>query len=195
MSLSDLEITPEEAVSLMKQGSTLLKCGRSGSPHFREFVLSDDLETLTWTSPKKRSDESSGLFSFFSFCDFCCISSYFNLVRLAMIKEIRLGQKTLVFLRNPLPEYEPFSFSLIYDDRTLDVVCKDKLEFTVWVTGLKSLTVDPQSLNLGEAPPSLKNSGRMTSNDRLSISFRGSQTIVSKREGNIEVFAEFVIFF
>ena len=110
-------------------------------------------------------------------------------VRLAVIQEIRLGQKTMVFQKNPLPEYEAFSFSLIYDDRTLDIVCKDKLEFSVWVTGLKSLTVDPQEIKLENA--SLTASGRMPiESESLSISFKGGQTIVSKREGIVWLFSE-----
>ena len=96
---------------------------------------------------------------------------------LAIIKEIRLGQKTAVFQKNPLPEYEPFSFSLIYDDRTLDIVCKDKLEFNIWVTGLRSLTVDQVELDTEKLQRAA------VQGDRLQISFKGSQTIVSKREG------------
>ena len=88
----------------------------------------------------------------------------------------------MVFQRNPLPEYEQFSFSLIYDDRTLDIICKDKLEFNTWITGLKTLTIDPQgSRPAAQVPPHMVRAA--TENDRLSISFRGGQTIVSKREG------------
>ena len=112
------------------------------------------------------------------------------------IKEIRLGQKTIVFQKNPLPEYEPFSFSLIYTDRTLDIVCKDKLEFEIWVTGLKSLTVGAADQLKKEKLEATGSKGSLTrvqsEGDRLSISFKGSQTIVSKREGK---FFEKIYFF
>ncbi|XP_062025866.1 PH, RCC1 and FYVE domains-containing protein 1-like [Rosa rugosa] len=41
--------------------------------------------------------------------------------------------------RYPRPEKEYKSFSLIYDDRSLDSICKDKDEAEVWFTGLKAL--------------------------------------------------------
>ena len=109
-----------------------------------------------------------------------CSFTHSWVVSLSEIKEIRLGQKTLVFQKNPLPEYEPFSFSLIYDDRTLDIVSKDKAEFNTWVVGLKSLTMDGQEAR-PQAVPELTRTP--TETEKLSISFKGSQTIVSKREG------------
>jgi hypothetical protein len=96
------------------------------------------------------------------------------------VREIRLGQKTSVFQKNPVPEYEALSFSLIYGgDRTLDIICKDKKEFETWVGGLKSLTLEPQSVDLSTADTTRVQSER----DRLSVVFRGSTTIVQKREG------------
>ncbi|KAL5981104.1 hypothetical protein ACLOJK_029024 [Asimina triloba] len=41
--------------------------------------------------------------------------------------------------RYPRPEKEYQSFSLIYDDRSLDLICKDKDEAEVWFVGLKAL--------------------------------------------------------
>jgi len=49
-----------EALSLMLRGATMLKCGRAGQPHFRYFLLLPDMQTLQWTSPKKKADQSSG---------------------------------------------------------------------------------------------------------------------------------------
>ncbi|KAL3501397.1 hypothetical protein ACH5RR_035846 [Cinchona calisaya] len=45
-----------------------------------------------------------------------------------------------IFQRYPRPEKEYRSFSLIYNDRTLDVICKDKDEAEVWFVGLKALS-------------------------------------------------------
>ncbi|KAK1308581.1 Ultraviolet-B receptor UVR8 [Acorus calamus] len=44
-----------------------------------------------------------------------------------------------IFQRYPRPEKEYQSFSLIYNDRSLDLICKDKDEAEVWFVGLKAL--------------------------------------------------------
>ncbi|CAN1357307.1 PH, RCC1 and FYVE domains-containing protein 1 [Linum perenne] len=44
-----------------------------------------------------------------------------------------------IFQRYPRPEKEYQSFSLIYGDRSLDLICKDKDEADVWFVGLKAL--------------------------------------------------------
>lgn len=44
-----------------------------------------------------------------------------------------------IFKRYPRPEKEYQSFSLIYNDRSLDLICKDKDEAEVWFVGLKAL--------------------------------------------------------
>jgi hypothetical protein len=95
------------------------------------------------------------------------------------VKEIRLGQKTAIFLKNRENQIlESTSFSLIYSDRTLDIICKDKREFDVWVTGLKSLTIDPQQIDLTD------DSHLMTEEEKIIVTFKGSTTIVNKREGS-----------
>ncbi|GAY36623.1 hypothetical protein CUMW_023380 [Citrus unshiu] len=52
-----------------------------------------------------------------------------------------LHEKSLkaTFQRYPRPEKEYQSFSLIYNDRSLDLICKDKDEAEVWLVGLKAL--------------------------------------------------------
>lgn len=58
-------------------------------------------------------------------------------VLISQISEIKVGQKTPNFKRNPLPQFETRSFSLIYGGgRSLDIVCKDRKEFQTWTTGL-----------------------------------------------------------
>ncbi|RXH83889.1 hypothetical protein DVH24_013134 [Malus domestica] len=44
-----------------------------------------------------------------------------------------------MMLRYPRPEKEYQSFSLIYNERSLDLICKDKDEAEVWFSGLKAL--------------------------------------------------------
>jgi len=57
----EVAITPTQAVIAMKKGASLLKFGRQGDPHFRTFKLSEDMKTLTWTSPKKKGNAASGI--------------------------------------------------------------------------------------------------------------------------------------
>ncbi|KAL2665745.1 hypothetical protein AAZX31_02G264000 [Glycine max] len=52
-------------------------------------------------------------------------------------KHLKLSQP--IFQRYPRPEKEYQSFSLIYNDRSLDLICKDKDEAEVWFSGLKAL--------------------------------------------------------
>jgi serine/threonine protein kinase len=40
-------------ITEMQAGTVMLKCGRSGRPHFALFQLSDDAQYLQWTSRKK----------------------------------------------------------------------------------------------------------------------------------------------
>ncbi|KHM99695.1 Protein Brevis radix-like 1 [Glycine soja] len=60
-------------------------------------------------------------------------------LKLTNVSRIISGQRTPIFQRYPRPEKEYQSFSLIYNDRSLDLICKDKDEAEVWFSGLKAL--------------------------------------------------------
>ncbi|XP_022752404.1 PH, RCC1 and FYVE domains-containing protein 1-like isoform X2 [Durio zibethinus] len=60
-------------------------------------------------------------------------------LKLSLVSRIISGQRTPIFQRYPRPEKEYQSFSLIYNDRSLDLICKDKDEAEVWFSGLKTL--------------------------------------------------------
>eukprot|EP01088_Endostelium_zonatum_P020096 TRINITY_DN7243_c0_g1_i1.p1 TRINITY_DN7243_c0_g1~~TRINITY_DN7243_c0_g1_i1.p1 ORF type:complete len:631 (+),score=137.51 TRINITY_DN7243_c0_g1_i1:27-1919(+) len=183
-------VTFEESIRYMTQGTSLLKCSARGYPHFRVFTLSEDYKILKWTSPKK---------------DFSSTS-----VRIADVKEMRLGQKTVAFKKTKRPELEHLSFSLIYSsnqEKTLDVVCKDKKELELWVTGLKTLITDPSSSNNtnniinssnnNNNSSSLSNSASnpkspprlLKKQDSVNVEFRGSKTIVKKVESFNDVYS------
>lgn len=49
------------------------------------------------------------------------------------------GQKTVIFQRYKDPKVENISFSLLYKDRSLDIVCKDEREFQIWTIGIQYL--------------------------------------------------------
>jgi E3 ubiquitin-protein ligase HERC3 len=117
----DRGVPMSECLQLLKQGSTMLKYGNHGKPHFRTFVLTADERYIIWFSPNKSSKKSQ--------------------VALSEVKQLITGQRTYVFQKHKSQDLETLSFSLVYgDDRTLDIVCKDKREYMNWVTGLQYIS-------------------------------------------------------
>ncbi|CAN4117972.1 unnamed protein product [Withania somnifera] len=106
----------EQAITALKKGAYLLKYGRRGKPKFCPFRLSNDETALIWFSGKEEKH-----------------------LNLSHVSRIISGQRTPIFQRYPRPEKEYQSFSLIYNDRSLDLICKDKDEAEVWFSGLKGL--------------------------------------------------------
>ncbi|KAJ6895049.1 hypothetical protein NC651_021506 [Populus alba x Populus x berolinensis] len=106
----------EQAITALKKGAYLLKYGRRGKPKFCPFRLSSDESVLIWFSGKEEKH-----------------------LRLSHVSRIVSGQRTPIFQRYPRPEKEYQSFSLIYNERSLDLICKDKDEAEVWFSGLKAL--------------------------------------------------------
>ncbi|XP_072989524.1 PH, RCC1 and FYVE domains-containing protein 1-like isoform X1 [Typha latifolia] len=113
----------EKALIALKKGAQLLKYGRKGKPKFYPFRLSNDESLLVWVSSSKE-----------------------KILKLASVSRIISGQRTLVFQRYLLPDKDHLSFSLIYNNgkRSLDLICKDKVEAEVWFTGLNSLISSSQ---------------------------------------------------
>uniref|UniRef100_A0A5B7BJ92 FYVE-type domain-containing protein n=1 Tax=Davidia involucrata TaxID=16924 RepID=A0A5B7BJ92_DAVIN len=114
VSLAERDI--DQAITALKKGAYLLKYGRRGSPKFCPFRLSNDESTLIWYYGKEEKQ-----------------------LKLHHVSRIIPGQRTAIFQRYPRPEKEYQSFSLIYNDRSLDLICKDKEEAEVWFVGLKAL--------------------------------------------------------
>ncbi|KAG8085423.1 hypothetical protein GUJ93_ZPchr0010g9979 [Zizania palustris] len=106
----------EQAITALKKGAYLLKYGRRGKPKFCPFRLSNDESVLIWFSGKEEKQ-----------------------LRLSHVSRIIPGQRTAIFQRYPRPEKECQSFSLISQDRSLDIICKDKDEAEVWFAGLKTI--------------------------------------------------------
>ncbi|XAR62370.1 hypothetical protein NMG60_11017102 [Bertholletia excelsa] len=113
---SSVERDIEQAITALKKGACLLKYGRRGKPKFCHFRLANDESVLIWISGKEEKH-----------------------LKLSHVSKIISGQRTPIFQRYPRPEKEYQSFSLIYSDRSLDLICKDKEEAEVWFSGLKAL--------------------------------------------------------
>uniref|UniRef100_A0A0A9EGA8 PH domain-containing protein n=1 Tax=Arundo donax TaxID=35708 RepID=A0A0A9EGA8_ARUDO len=106
----------EQAITGLKKGTHLLKYGRRGKPKFCPFKLSNDETVLIWYTGKVEKK-----------------------LRLDQVSKIIPGQHTAIFQRHPRPDKEFQSFSLIYGQRSLDLICKDKNEAEAWFVGLKAL--------------------------------------------------------
>ncbi|GMJ15147.1 hypothetical protein like AT5G19420 [Hibiscus trionum] len=106
----------EQAISTLKKGMYLLKYGRWGRPKICPFRLSNDEKSLIWYFDKTEKQ-----------------------LRLSQVSKIVSGQRTAVFQRIPQPDKEQQSFSLIYNKRSLDLICKDRDEAELWFTVLRVL--------------------------------------------------------
>ncbi|CAM9002313.1 unnamed protein product [Rhodiola kirilowii] len=110
----------DQVLTSLKKGAHLLKYGRKGKPKFYPFRLSSDESSLIWVS---NSGERS--------------------LKLSTVSKIVPGQRTAVFQRFLRPDKDYLSFSLIYNygKRSLDLICKDKVEAETWIAGLQELIV------------------------------------------------------
>ncbi|OVA14280.1 FYVE zinc finger [Macleaya cordata] len=106
------------AIVALKKGAQLLKYGRRGKPKFCPFRLSTDEKHLLWYSGQEE-----------------------RYLSLDSVTKIILGQGNVNFQRQPQPEKECQSFSLIYanGERSLDLICKDKEQAESWCVGLRAL--------------------------------------------------------
>ena len=115
---------PVDAIDKLVAGASLLKFGRQGNPHFRDFALSDDLRFITWISKGKRKDDTQ-----------------FPLSQCTLLE----GQKTAVFKKNDRDDLRHLSFSLDWasNNKTLDLVCSDMAQYRLWKSTLQFLILHP----------------------------------------------------
>ncbi|XP_015879928.3 PH, RCC1 and FYVE domains-containing protein 1 [Ziziphus jujuba] len=106
----------QQAIISVKKGAYLLKCRQSGKPKFCPFRLSADEKFLIWYSGQNERQ-----------------------LRLSSVTKIIPGQKTVSFQRQLQPEKESQSFSLVYanGERSLDLICKDRVQADSWILGLR----------------------------------------------------------
>eukprot|EP01084_Bolivina_argentea_P083482 151135_1 len=109
-----------DAIGFMKKGSSMLKYGKRGYPHFRHFELSHDGQYLMWYTSSKKLDKSR--------------------INLHDVTCIQKGQLTANFKKHLQPRLAPCSFSLIYQgEKTLDVITKSKNHYLLWTAGLEKI--------------------------------------------------------
>ncbi|KAH7683593.1 Regulator of chromosome condensation 1/beta-lactamase-inhibitor protein II [Dioscorea alata] len=157
----------EQAITALKKGSCLLKYGRRGKPKFCPFRLSKDGTSLIWYSGKEEKQ-----------------------LTLSHVSKIIPGQRTAIFQRYPRPDKEYQSFSLIYNDRSLDLICKDKDEAEVWFVGLRALISRDcyrkvRLESIGDRTLSNKNASTTQKISPLTLPFCGSE-IFQKDSGETQ---------
>lgn len=92
------------------------------------FQLTSDLSSLIWYSSS--NDQAR--------------------VQTKDIDDVRPGQSSSVFQKYPIPMLQHLSFSIYYNDRTLDLTCKDEIEYDFWVTALKALAYSAKGFTISK---------------------------------------------
>jgi len=133
----------------------LLKYGTYGYPHFRLFQLSANNTHLQWFSQAKSLKDSK--------------------VAIESIIDLRSGQTTPSFHRHKAPELAKCSFSLFYDNgkRTLDLICKDANEYTIWTQGIRKL------MDLSQNPHALIGLKQLVLPLKIECTRRSAQDIIN----------------
>ena len=111
-----------DVLQYMRRGTSFLKYGKRGYPHFRQFQLSGDNMRLLWFSKSKKLKDT--------------------LLELGDVTDVVMGQTTPVFDRHRTPYLASSSFSLLYNYRhdSINLISKDPNEFKIWTRGLQHIT-------------------------------------------------------
>ena len=109
---------------------------RNGESNERQFFISNDFKYLGWRKP---SDEPFNIKNCKKSID--NLVSSIILVPLISIHTIILGRYTKVFKKKKHNNTKEFylSFSLITEERTVDIVAKTTYDYEAWILGISSL--------------------------------------------------------
>ena len=143
-----------DVLAYMRRGSSFLKYGRHGFPHFRFVFLDEDSSRLYWFSSGKKISKCRGIVPVI----FCprhsdSLTSLSCVVDLTASAQLILGQQTRTFVRNKTPDLERLSFSIQWGsepDQTLDLVATDQNDFNIWTVGLRTLLEKVRTHNANE---------------------------------------------
>jgi len=138
MSKGDHRLTRETLVKnirAMRQPTQLLRVADNGRPKFKTFNISSDHKFLLWDSTNKRPEQTR--------------------IALNDIIQVVYGQRTEKFNKARRKDLDAFSFSIIcrvplvapgggpvsgQGTDSLDLVCKDEKEFTVWAQTMLAIS-------------------------------------------------------
>jgi len=112
-----------DAYPYLATGSSMMKFGKRGKPHFRIVQLSPDSSYLLWFSANKYMDQSR--------------------IPVNSINAVVMGQQTDNFKRMKWSSLSPCSFSILHgpaaNQKSLDLVAKSSDEALLWVHALRKL--------------------------------------------------------
>jgi len=134
----------------MNTGSLLTKYSTSGRPAQRWFFVSEDGSEVMWVAPKKPHEPSPKKKDVEEAIQkekkrFISLGSEIRSKWLADVRVMYYGPyhswnfQRYVKKMDGASGYPWLAFSLEFPDRTLDVVCKDEEEVTIWFLGIQSL--------------------------------------------------------
>ena len=127
---------PWDSLTRCQQGDSLLKFGRQGDPHFRNFKISTNFECITWRSKGKLQQ--------------------IPLANVAKGGGFLPGNLHGLFKRNTKKRYDArVCFSLDYTTKTLDLVCSDTDQYHAWSEAITYLLANGPPLE-SERPESTK---------------------------------------
>eukprot|EP00817_Percolomonadidae_sp_ATCC50343_P000179 CAMPEP_0117418304 /NCGR_PEP_ID=MMETSP0758-20121206/111_1 /TAXON_ID=63605 /ORGANISM="Percolomonas cosmopolitus, Strain AE-1 (ATCC 50343)" /LENGTH=1041 /DNA_ID=CAMNT_0005198725 /DNA_START=476 /DNA_END=3602 /DNA_ORIENTATION=- len=135
---TELNMTAKECVAQIKDNvHVLLKFGRQGKPHYRNFQLSRDGRFVCWLSKNnKKAPTTIPLID-----------------KEKRLSKLILGQKTDVFKQSDFwrradKTKTSLSFSIIYKtlkgEKSLDLVATNRKQYLTWITALQFI-LDPRS--------------------------------------------------
>jgi len=124
-----------DAFPYLARGSSMMKFGKRGKPHFRIVQLSPDSGYLLWFSANKYMDQSK--------------------IAINSVTSVMMGQHTENFKNMKWTSLSPCSFSVIYDKgtKTLDLVAKSSDEALLWVHALRKLVDMRKTYDFCQADP------------------------------------------
>eukprot|EP00826_Nyctotherus_ovalis_P005008 TRINITY_DN11111_c0_g4_i1.p1 TRINITY_DN11111_c0_g4~~TRINITY_DN11111_c0_g4_i1.p1 ORF type:complete len:450 (+),score=150.51 TRINITY_DN11111_c0_g4_i1:115-1464(+) len=124
----------QRAIEIMQIGSNLLKYTGKGIPHIRQFQLSGDMQRVFWYSGSKPQSET-------------CID-------MMLVENVAVGGQASPLVKKSLPMFSNISFGVVYKhkgkERTVNITCKDELEFDLWVCGIKALSYYFKGLSISK---------------------------------------------
>ncbi|KJE92081.1 phospholipase C delta 4 [Capsaspora owczarzaki ATCC 30864] len=124
---TSLTMPIETCLQLMVKGANMLKyTSTAGSPHHRLFRLDPSNMIILWYKILGKD-------------------TFPKAIHINSIKELRRGQRTKPFEKDPWRDLEGQSFSLIYGEwQTLDLICDSLEDYHTWTRGLEALIYSTQ---------------------------------------------------
>jgi len=119
-----------ELIELMRNGEKLYLMPKepSKSPTLKTFWVSEDLVLLCWGKEKKNTTPVN------------------KRLPIILINSVIRGQETTIFLKHQKASQKQFladniaqSFSLVCEDKTMDLICKELMQTDTWIKGLQLL--------------------------------------------------------